>query len=388
MEQALRAELERLESAGLRRVLKRWQGAQGPWLELDGRRVLGFSSNNYLDLAGHPDLRAAAVAALAEDGVGAGSARLVCGNHAEHEALESELARWHRCEAVLLFNSGFQANTGILPALVGAEDVILSDELNHASLIDGCRLSRARVVIYRHGDPDDAREKLGAVRGSARRALLVTESLFSMDGDVAPVAELRRLADEQDAWLLVDEAHAIGCIGPEGQGACAAAGVQPDILVGTLGKAFGSFGAYAAGPAALRELLLHRARSFVFTTGLPPALIAASRAALRLVSGPEGTTRRAILSRHSARVAAALGTGHTTHIQPFILGPEGRTMEVAAALLEQGLYVSAIRPPTVPRGTSRLRLSLMAGPADTEVERLLAALATFHVELTVVERTR
>ncbi len=380
MDEALRGELVRLEEAGLRRAMRRWSGAQGPWLELDGRRVLGFSSNNYLDLAGHPDLRAAAVAALAEAGVGAGSARLVCGNHGEHEALEQELARWHRREAVLLFNSGFQANTGILPALVGTEDLILLDELNHASLIDGCRLSRARTVIYRHGDPDDARAKLRAARGSARRALVVTESLFSMDGDVAPLAALRQLTEEQDAWLLVDEAHAVGCMGPDGQGAAAAAGVVPDVVVGTLGKAFGSFGAYAVGSSVLRELLLHRARSFVFTTGLPPSIVAASRAALRLLSGQEGAERRATLSRHASRVARVLGTPHASHIQPVILGAERRTMDAAGALLEQGIYVSPIRPPTVPRGTSRLRLSLMAGHSDEEVGRLLVALEAFHVE--------
>ena len=380
MDQALRAELVRLEEAGLRRAMRRWAGAQGPWLELDGRRVLGFSSNNYLDLAGHADLRAAAAAALVEDGVGAGSARLVCGNHGEHEALEAELARWHGREAALLFNSGFQANTGILPALAGPEDLLLSDELNHASLIDGCRLSRARVVIYRHGDAGDAREKLRAARAEARRALLVTESLFSMDGDVAPLAALRQVANEHDAWLLVDEAHAVGCVGPDGQGACAAAGVVPEVLVGTLGKAFGSFGAYATGSVALRELLLHRARSFVFTTGLPPAIVAASRAALRVIDGPDGAARRAALARNAERLAEALGSPHSSHIQPVVIGSEGRTMETAAALLEQGIYVSPIRPPTVPRGTSRLRVSLMAGHTDAEMDRLIDALGMFHVQ--------
>ena len=380
MDEALLAELALLDGAGLRRTMRRWTGAQGPWLELDGRRLLGFSSNNYLDLAAHPDLRAAAAAALAEGGFGAGSARLVCGNHGEHETLEEELARWHGCDAALLFNSGFQANTGIIPALVGADDVILSDALNHASLIDGCRLSRARVVVYLHGDPEDARDKLRAARGSARRALLVTESLFSMDGDLAPLAELRGLSHEHDAWLMVDEAHAVGCLGAGGQGASASLGVSPDILVGTLGKAFGSFGAYVAGSPPLRDLLVHRARSFVFTTGLPPAVVAASRAALRLIAGPEGTIRRETLARHSGRVAAALGTPHTTHIQPFIIGPERRTMEVAASLLEQGLYVSPIRPPTVPRGTSRLRISLSSGLTDPDIDRLLNALAPFHVK--------
>lgn len=382
LDEVLRGEIDRLDQAGLRRTMRRWRGAQGPWLELDGRQVLGFSSNNTLDLAGHPDLREAARSALEDSGVGAGSARLVCGNHEQHEALEHELARWHRREAALLFNSGFQANTGVVAALVGAEDAVISDELNHASLIDGCRSSRARVLVYRHGDAADAREKLAAVRGSVRRALVVTESLFSMDGDVAPLAELRRVADDLEAWLLVDEAHALGAVGPEGQGAAADAGVVPDILIGTLGKAFGSFGAYAAGSAALRDHLVHRARTFVFTTALPPSVVAASRAALHLIAGPDGIERRAALARNVDRLTAALGGPSRSHIQPFILGDERTTMRAAAALLDQGLYVSGIRPPTVPRGTSRLRISLMSAHQDADIERLTTALRApmFHVE--------
>jgi 8-amino-7-oxononanoate synthase len=383
LDEALAAELEALERAGLRRQLRRWDGPQGAWFKLEGRRVLNFASNNYLDLASHEIPRSAARSAVDESGLGAGSARLVAGNHSEHEQLETELARFHRLPAALLFNSGFQANVGIIPALVGSEDVVLSDALNHASIVDGCRLSRAQVKIYRHADAADARRKLGAARRSARRALVITESLFSMDGDPAPLAELREACAEFDAWLMVDEAHAVGVLGPGGRGLSAEVGAIPEVLVGTLGKAFGSFGAYAVGSAALRELLVHGARSFVFTTALPPQIAAASRAALSLAASPEGDAARARL-RQTAQLLAdrlealELGSPNTSpdgHIQPVILGDERQTMEVSQGLLARGVYAPGIRPPTVPRGTSRLRLSLTAGHKAEDIEQLIAGLA-------------
>jgi 8-amino-7-oxononanoate synthase len=381
LDEALGDELERLVAAGLKRELRRWVGVHGARIELGGRSVASFSSNNYLGLAGHPALGAAASRTLGEAGLGSAASRLIAGNHAEHEALESELAAFHAAEAALLFNSGFQANVGVVPALVGRGDLVLSDQLNHASLIDGCRLSRAAVEVYPHGDVGVLEHLLAARRPSARRALVVTESVFSMDGDRAPLIELAALCARHGAWLMVDEAHAVGALGPRGQGIAAEVGVVPDVLVGTLGKAFGSFGAYVAGSQTLRQFLLHQARSFVFSTALPPALAAASRAALALVAGPEGDERRAVLAAHLDRFASGLrnagllapGAGQTP-IFPVILGDERRTMAAASQLAELGFHVQGIRPPTVPRGTSRLRIALSAAHSDDDLARLLLAL--------------
>ncbi|HKE16342.1 MAG TPA: aminotransferase class I/II-fold pyridoxal phosphate-dependent enzyme, partial [Kofleriaceae bacterium] len=277
--------------------------------------------------------------------------------------------------------SGFQANVGVIPALVGADDLVLSDRLNHASLIDGCRLSRARVLIYDHADAASARRQLAAARTSARRCLLVTEAVFSMDGDRAPLAELAEVAAGHDAWLMVDEAHAVGALGPGGRGLSAAVGVVPDVMVGTLGKAFGSFGAYVAGGAGLRSFLVHRARSFVFTTALPPAIAAASRAALELVAGAQGDELRAALrlriDRCREKLAAldllAPGAG-ASPIFPIMVGEEGRSLDVSRRLLAAGIHAQAIRPPTVPRGTSRLRFALMATHEIDQIDHVLAEL--------------
>ena len=388
-------ELRRLDAAGLRRELRRWEGAQGPWIDLDGRRLSSFSSNNYLGLAGHPALGRAAGAVLERAGVGSGASRLIAGNHAEHQGLEEELARFHRTEAALLFNSGFQANVGVIPALVGPEDLVVSDRLNHASLIDGCRLSRARVLIHDHGDAAHAGRLLGEARTSARRCLLVTESVFSMDGDRAPLAALARAAAEHDAWLMVDEAHAVGAAGPGGRGLCAESGVTPDVLVGTLGKAFGSFGAYVAGGAGLRAYLVHRARSFVFTTALPPAVAAASRAALEIVAGPEGDRLRADLDLRIDRFGRGLaeldllapGAGATA-VFPVLVGDEARSLEVSRRLLDAGIHAQAIRPPTVPRGTSRLRFALMAAHELEQIDHVLAVLGQLVRDERLPRRTR
>jgi 8-amino-7-oxononanoate synthase len=381
LEETLAEELRQLDAAGLRRELRRWEGAQGPWIDLDGRRLASFSSNNYLGLAGHPALTRAAEAVLGRAGVGSGASRLIAGNHAEHEALEDGLARLHQVDAALLFNSGFQANVGVIPALVGPEDLVLSDRLNHASLIDGCRLSRARVLIYDHGDAADARRQMAAARRTGRRCLLVTEAVFSMDGDRAPLGELAEVAAEHEAWLMVDEAHAVGALGPGGRGLSAAAGVSPDVLVGTMGKAFGSFGAYVAGGAGLKSFLVHRARSFVFTTALPPAIAAASRAALEIVAGALGAELRAALEQRIARFRQGLvsldllapGAG-ATPVFPVLVGDEGRSVEVSRRLLEAGIHAQAIRPPTVPRGTSRLRFALMAAHEMGQIDHVLAEL--------------
>jgi 8-amino-7-oxononanoate synthase len=375
----LDAELAGLQRDGLLRTLRRVGSAAGPVLEVDGRRVVSFAANNYLGLADHPALVEAAAAAAAGWGTGAGASRLIVGNLGEHEDLEREVAAFHGTEAALLFNSGYHANIGVIGALAERDDLVVSDELNHASLIDGCRLARARVAVFRHGDAGHAAELL---KGPGRRRFLVTESVFSMDGDVAPLRELAEVAQLAGAALVVDEAHAVGALGPAGRGLVAAAGVEADVLIGTFGKAFGSFGGYVAGSARLRSWLVNRARTFVFTTGLPAPVVAASRASLAVVAGPEGDRRRAALQEIIGGLAAGLSAlGHQspggvlTPILPLVLGEEVRTMAATEALLDRGIYVQGIRPPTVPRGTSRLRIGAMATHTLGQVKQLLAALA-------------
>ncbi len=375
-----RAELDALADAGLRRQLRRVNGIQGREVTLDGARVLNFSSNNYLGLAGNREVVEANLAGVRRAGAGAGASRLIVGNMVEHELLERELAALHEVDAVLLFNTGYQANVGTLQAIAGVEDEVFSDALNHASVIDGCRLARAKVTVFPHGDLEALEQALSV--STARRKIVVSDAVFSMDGDRADVAALRALADRHEAVLMLDEAHAVGALGPSGRGVAAEVGVVADIHVGTLGKAFGSFGAYVAGPSELRELLLNRARSFVFTTALPPGVAAASRCAVSLARGPEGDElRRRLrfriddLSRGLAR-RGWLGEGAgTSAIFPILVGAERRAMECSAALLERGIYAQGIRPPTVPRGTSRLRVALMATHTPDDIHRLLDGLS-------------
>ncbi|MEM9489970.1 MAG: 8-amino-7-oxononanoate synthase, partial [Myxococcota bacterium] len=359
--------LRDLEARKLRRRLRTVAGAGGRLVELDGQPVLNFSSNSYLGLADHPAMAEAARAAIARAGVGTGASRLIVGNHREHELLESELAAFHDRSAALLFNSGYNANVGTLQALADADDVIFSDALNHASIIDGCRLSRARVVVYPHNDTAALAERMKSEHGSARRMLVVTDSVFSMDGDRAPLAELSRLCSEFDAVLMADEAHASGALGPGGRGALAEAGVRAEVQIGTLGKGFGSFGAYVTGSSDLIEYLLNRARSFIFTTSLPVGVVAATRAALRLIQGEEGQARRACLHEHIEHFRAGLESlgllvpdSGTTAIFPVMVRDDQAVMECSERLLSKGIYAQGIRPPTVPIGTARLRFTVMA----------------------------
>ena len=376
---AVGAELRALAAAGLARELRELDGPPGATIRVDGREVLCLCSNNYLGLASHPELRAAATAALGSEGCSAGSARLIAGNLRGHRSLESQVAAFHGTAASLLYGSGFHANVGVLSCLAGEGDVIYSDALNHASIVDGCRLSRARVQIYPHADVSALRAALAREPAPFRRRLAVTESLFSVDGDVAPLPELAALCAETGALLMVDEAHAVGASGPSGRGLAAAAGVCPDILVGTFSKAFGSFGGYVAASAELVALLRSASRSFIFSTALPPPVVAASRAALEVAGGPEGDALRARLQDRSAAFAkglARLGGGPLPphHIQPFVVGAPTRTMALSVALLARGVFVQGIRPPTVPPGTSRLRFSLSATHTTAHLETALAAL--------------
>jgi 8-amino-7-oxononanoate synthase len=335
---------------------------------VEGREVVNVSSNDYLGLAGHEGLVEAARVAMEEAGVGAGASRLITGNVEEVVRLEEELGRFHGVEAVRVFNSGYAANTGVVPVLVEREDVVFSDELNHASIIDGCRLSRARVEVYRHGDVGELEEKLRRVEG--RRKLVVTESLFSMDGDVAPLAQIREVATRAGAMLMVDDAHAVGAMG-DGRGLGVAVGA--DVVVGTLGKAFGSAGAYVMGSRALVALLWNRARSLVFSTGLPVPVLAAARAAVGIVASGEGQRLRERLAAYVARI------GRGGYIVPLMVGDERRTMDAMRAIMERGLLVQGIRPPTVPEGTSRLRLSLSAALEERDLELVAQAVDAMFV---------
>ncbi len=369
-------ELAALDARGRRRGVRVVGGRRGAEIALDGRWVVNFSSNDYLGLADAPELVLAAGEALAGHGVGASASRLITGTSDEVSALERELAAFHGAPAALVFGSGYAANSGVIPALVGRGDVVFSDELNHASIIDGCRLSRAEVRVWRHGDVADLARQLAI--GGARRRLLVSESVFSMDGDRAPLSELRRLASEHDAILLVDDAHAVGCSGPEGRGYGLAAGA--DLVIGTLGKAFGTAGAYIIGELNVIQYMWNSARSLVFSTALPPAVAAASRAALALVKGPAGASRRRSLASNIERLRTELAALGLTipaagdPILPVLIGDDRQAVACTEVLLERGLLVQAIRPPTVPEGTARLRIAASAAHTPEQVGRLIDGL--------------
>ena len=371
-------ELLQLREAGLYRTLRYVGGEQGPMLLLEGREVINFSSNNYLGIANHPALRDAAKAAIDRYGCGSGGSRLISGNMALHEELEAKIAEFKGTEAALVFNSGFQANTGIIPALVGPDDVVFSDALNHASIIDGCRLARCKISVYGHCDLNGLERGLKEASSRARR-LIVTESLFSMDGDEAPLAEIVELAERYGALVMVDEAHATGVYEPNGAGLIAKLGLgeRVPVQMGTLGKALGGFGAYVAESRALRELLINRCRSFIFTTSLPPAVMAMGIAAIELVrKEPE---RREALRRNCETLRGGLrALGYNvgasdSQILPLIVGDAGACMKLSGYLLSRGIFAQGIRPPTVPPGTSRLRITMMATHSGEHVERALKA---------------
>jgi 8-amino-7-oxononanoate synthase len=360
----LQERLAELEASGLRRRLRLIEGPQGPQVTLDGRPILLLCSNNYLGLANHPRLREAAAEAALALGTGAGASRLISGTMSIHAELESRLAEFKGTEAALLFGSGYLANTGTIAALARRGEVVLSDELNHASIIDGCRLAGADTFVYRHADTGHLEWGLQRARGKA--ALIVTDGVFSMDGDVAPLPELATLARRHRCRLMVDEAHATGCLGRGGRGSVAAAGLseEVDVIVGTLGKALGGYGAYVCGSRALVDFLLNSARPFIFSTAPPPPVVAAASAALEvLVEHPDRVERlrsNAAALRANLRVEGLEPIGSDTQIVPLIVGGADDAMAVCERLLEAGVFAQAIRPPTVPAGTCRLRLTAMA----------------------------
>jgi 8-amino-7-oxononanoate synthase len=374
-----RRELTRLEAEGLRRSLLAVEGAQDTHVRVDGQVVVCLCSNNYLGLANHPAVVEAARRAARDLGVGAGASRLVSGSMRVHHDFEDRLAAFKKTEAALLFNSGYHANIGVIAALAGEGDAVFSDALNHASLIDGCRLSRATVRVYRHCDVGHLEDLLAAT--PARRRLIVTDSIFSMDGDCAPLCEICSLADRFGALVMADEAHATGVVGPTGTGLAELLGVSDrvDVQMGTLGKALGSFGGYIAGSHALIDYLTNTVRTFIYATALPPPVVAAAGAALDIVV--REPARRESVMRNARRLRSGLrGMGYSVpggagHIVPVLIGDAGATMQTAEELLLFGVLARGIRPPTVPPGTARIRATVMATHTDTDIDEAVAAFA-------------
>ncbi len=377
--------LAELRRSGLYRRLRLIEGAQGPRVLLDGAEVLLLCSNNYLGLADHPRVRAAAGEAAERYGAGAGASRLISGSMSLHRKLEHRLATFKGAEAALLFGSGYLANIGIVSALAGRGEVVFSDELNHASIIDGCRLSRAETFVYRHRDTEHL--AWGLREAGARARLIVTDGVFSMDGDVAPLGELAELAGRHRCTLAVDEAHGTGALGPGGRGAVAAAGLadEVDVIVGTLGKALGGYGAYVCGSRQLVELLINTARPFIYSTAPPPPSVGAALAALGLLEERQGLVQQ--LRRNAATLREALSAegletgGSRTQIVPVIVGDARRAMALCERTLEAGVFAQAIRPPTVPAGSSRLRLTVMANHRAEELYGAAQAIARASREL-------
>lgn len=357
------------------------EGAQSSRMVVDGADVLLFAGSNYLGLAHHPEVVAASANAAREYGCASGGSRLITGNLDLHEKLEAELATFLGSEAALAFNTGYMANLGVIPALVGPGDAIVSDELNHASIIDGARLSRAEVCVFRHGDLDSLESTLADAADRCQRVLLAIEGIFSMDGDLAPLPSMIQLAQRYDAIVLFDDAHGTGTLGARGRGSAEHLAVTEgiDVLVGTLGKSLGSFGAFVAGSHALRELLVNVARSFIFSCALAPPQVEASRAALRVVQSEPW--RRWQLQTHASRLRARLAKrGISTapsqsHIIPVVIGDNAETMAICQTLLERGFYAQGIRHPSVPTGTARLRITPMATHSENDIDALADCLA-------------
>ncbi|HWP95176.1 MAG TPA: 8-amino-7-oxononanoate synthase [Gammaproteobacteria bacterium] len=380
LDAALRAALDEAQARHLRRARLVVEGATAVETVMDGERVLAFCSNDYLGLANHPAVRAALLEGVQRYGVGSGASHLVTGHGRAHEALEEALAAFTGRPRALLFSTGYMANLGVVGALAGRGDHVFEDRLNHASLLDAGRLAQARLHRYAHADAAALEHRLATTTGAGRK-LVVTDGVFSMDGDLAPLPALAAAARAYGAWLMVDDAHGLGVLGPEGRGTLAHFGLgmaEVPILMGTLGKAFGTFGAFVAGSEALIETLIQRARTYLYTTALPPALAVATRAALEVAQ--RESWRRTKLAALVARFRAGAArrglplAASATPIQPLIVGDAARALALAQALRRRGILVVAIRPPTVPVGRARLRITFCAEHTEAQVDRLLEAL--------------
>ena len=382
MQDLFAEELEALRARSLDRHLREITVAHGPEVEIGGRRLVNFSSNDYLGLADDPRLREAATSAINEFGVGAGASRLITGNLSPHLSLERALAKWKGTEASLCFSSGYAAALGTIPALMGKDDVILLDKLCHASLIDGARLSGAVLRVFPHNHLAKLESHLEWARREhpAKRVLVITESVFSMDGDHAPLRQLVELKKRFGALLMLDEAHAIGVIGPNGRGLAAEENVSEeiDVQMGTLSKALGTSGGYICGPRTLIDWLINRARSFIYSTAPPPAIAATALAAVNFLALPEGEERRLLLWERIRLMQGLLPrvglneeqSGARSAIFPWIVGDEKAALDLAAALQGEGFLVPAIRYPTVAKGAARLRITVTAAHEEAQIEAL------------------
>jgi 8-amino-7-oxononanoate synthase len=371
--------LAEIRNRGLYRRMRCVSGPQGPRVLLDGKPVLLLCSNNYLGLADHPRVREAAAEAAMRYGAGSGASRLVSGNMTIHRRLEEQLAAFKASDACVLFGSGYLANVGVVSALAREGDVVFSDALNHASIVDGCRLARAETFIYRHLDIDHL--EWGLRRAEGRGSLIVTDGVFSMDGDVAPLPEIVELAQRHDARVMVDEAHGTGVLGPAGRGAVAAVGLEHeiDLIVGTLGKALGSYGAYVCCDQQMAKYLINTARTLIFSTALPPPAVAAAMAALELLREQprrvEKLQRNAVVLREALAESGIPVAAGATPIVPLIVGDAADAVKASERALSEGVFAQAIRPPTVPDGSSRLRLAVMASHTKSELRDAADVLA-------------
>jgi 8-amino-7-oxononanoate synthase len=377
----LEKDLAQMEALGLRRTLKSIDSPQGTEIVFNGRKVLNFSSNDYLGLSNDARIKRAAVEGIEQYGLGAGASRLICGNMSPHEKLEAQLALVKNAESALVFSSGYMANTGTISALMGRNDIVLSDKLNHASIIDGIVLSRAKLLRYPHADIQALEEMLKALNATQKK-LIVTDSVFSMDGDKAPLQEIVDLARRYEAMVMVDEAHATGILGDHGGGLVEELGLQAqvDIQMGTLSKAVGALGAYVCGANLLREYLINKSRAFVYTTALPPALALAACAALQIIHQDDQLRRQlkdnAQYLRSRLKAMGFDTMNSTTPIIPVLIKDSARALDISRHLFKQGVFVQAIRPPTVPVNTARLRLTVTAAHTRDNLEQLLNALRT------------
>jgi 8-amino-7-oxononanoate synthase len=370
LDQFAQKKLDDLQRRHLRRALAETLREDGIWVERDGKRLLSFSCNDYLNLTQHPIIKQAAQAAIEQYGAGSGASRLVTGNHPLYAQLEARLARIKQTQAAVVFGSGYLANAGIIPVLIGRDGLVLADALSHACLFAGAQLSHGTVMSFRHNDVSHARELLARHRGEYDRALIVTDGVFSMDGDLAPLAELNALADEYDAWLMSDDAHGLGVVGG-GRGSSFAGNTHIPIplQMGTLSKAVGAYGGYLCASRPVIDLIRNRARTLIYSTGLPPACVAAAIAALDLIEREPGYAKRPVQKAKAFTRAAGLPEAQSP-IVPVIIGDEEATLAASRLLANEGYLAAAIRPPTVPAGTARLRLTFTAQHPDEAIARL------------------
>ena len=370
LDQFAQDKLAELQRRHLRRALSDTYREDGIWVERDGRRLLSFSCNDYLNLTQHPAVKHAAMAALKAYGAGSGASRLVTGNHPLYAALESRLACIKQTEAAVVFGSGYLANAGIIPVLIGRDGLVLLDELSHACLYAGARLSRGKVMTFRHNDVAHARELLAHHRGEHDHAMLITDGVFSMDGDLSPLAELLALTNEHDAWLMSDDAHGLGVVGGgRGSSFIDNAHIAIPLQMGTLSKAVGAYGGYLCASEPLIDLMRNRARTLIYSTGLPPAIVAAAIAALDVIEREPGYAALPVQKAKDFTRAAGLPEAQSP-IVPVIIGDEQATLDASNMLMDEGFLGVAIRPPTVPAGTARLRLTFTAQHPDDEITRL------------------